>query len=90
MLVGTGQLRQQRLAPAIVVWNLRNAFDQYGVLFWTTPEDKRDTRGGAQRLPDKYTHSHHAARTQHPSFSTTRAERFDMQLFTGGLFEVRK
>lgn len=65
------QSASHALAQAIVVWNLRNAFDQYGVsvwvLFWTTPGDKTATRegnerrrrgGGGQGLPDEYLYFH--------------------------------
>lgn len=38
------QSSSHALAQAIVIWNLRNAFDQSGVsawlLFWMTPRDK--------------------------------------------------
>ena len=74
------QSTSHALAQAIVVWNLRNAFDQYGVsvwvLFWTTPGDKTATRegieridrgGGGQGLPDEYMYFYH--RIQHPVFS---------------------
>lgn len=69
----TGQLcpdtqsRSHALALAIVVWNLRNPFDQHGVsvwvLFWMAPEDKTAIRQGKERtdrgdtvqgLPDEY------------------------------------
>lgn len=48
--VSDTQSTSHALAQAIVVWNLRNAFDQYGVsvwvLFWMTPGDKTATREG--------------------------------------------
>lgn len=44
------QSSSHALVQAIVVWNLRNAFDQYGVsvwvLFWTTPGDKQPQEKG--------------------------------------------
>lgn len=74
----TGQLcpdiqsRSHALALAIVVWNLRNPFDQHGVsvwvLFWMAPEDKTAIRQGKERtdrgdtvqgLPDEYTNLQH-------------------------------
>lgn len=65
--VSDTQSASHALAQAIVVWNLRNAFDRDGVsvwvLFWTTPGDKTATREGkgridrggvGQGLPDEY------------------------------------
>lgn len=65
--VSDTQSASRALAQAIVVWNLRNAFDQCGVpvwvLFWMTPGDTTATRegkgrtgsgGGGQGLPDEY------------------------------------
>lgn len=76
--VDTGQLcpdtqsHSHALALAIVVWNLRNPFDQHGVsvwvLFWMAPEDKTAIREGKERtdrgdtvqgLPDEYTNLQH-------------------------------
>lgn len=66
------QSRSHALALAIVVWNLRNPFDQHGVsvwvLFWMAPEDKTAIRQGKERtdrgdtvqgLPDEYTNLQH-------------------------------
>lgn len=65
------QSASHALAQAIVVWNLRNAFDRFGVsvwvLFWMTPGDKTATREGKERrgrrgrgqgLPDEYVYFH--------------------------------
>lgn len=70
--VSDTQSASHALAQAIVVWNLRNAFDRFTasvwVLFWTTPGDKtatregkerRDRQGAGQGLPDEYMYFNH-------------------------------
>lgn len=81
--VSDTQSASHALAQAIVVWNLRNAFDQYGVsvwvLVWTTPGDKTATRegkgrtdggDGGQGLPDEYMYSRRAF--ENPAFFSRR------------------
>lgn len=70
--VSDTQSASHALAQAIVVWNLRNAFDRFTVsvwvLFWMTPGDKtatregkerRDRQGAGQGLPDEYMYFNH-------------------------------
>lgn len=51
--VSDTQSASHALALAIVVWNLRNAFDHFTVsvwvLFWMTPRDKTATGEGKER-----------------------------------------
>lgn len=82
--VSDTQSASHALAQAIVVWNLRNAFDRFTasawVLFWTTPGDKtatregkkrRDRQGAGQGLPDEYMYFNHTL--QRPASQRTSA-----------------
>lgn len=88
------QSASHALAQAIVVWNLRNAFDRFGVsvwvLFWMTPGDKTATREGKERrgrrgrgqgLPDEYVYFH--STFEKPACSVFLARRMEaLSVFT--------